>query len=400
MDKSSPDKEIPLKSIVVEAELRNVCARVKLSQSYENTSAENPIEAIYRFPLEKNAALCGFEAEVDGNRLMGKLEEKVKAQEAYGDAIASGQGAYMVQQEQDGEKAQVFSMAIGNLPPQKTAKISTSYVTELNLDSKKAVRFVLPTTISPDVAKEIDEDEEGSGVYSRTEAGNPCEFGIRIDAEMRQGISRITCPSHPSALQVEQENDCDNTKAKLSLTFGTSALVQDIVILFELENVHQAVAFVEKWQDEQAPAASPGSSSSSPSPAASHEKAIMLGVIPGFHESTILSEIIFVVDRSGSMSGQKIEVTKTALQYFLKSLPEKCYFNVIGFGSSFEKVFPHSLPYNAENLQKASSAVSKYSSDLGGTELLNPLKNIFSSEPKINDLRNVFILTDGEIDSK
>ena len=379
-----------MKSILVEATLKNVCAQVKISQTYQNTNTENPIEAIYRFPLEKNAAISAFEAEIDGNRLIGKIEEKEKTQELYTDAIASGNVAFMVQQEQDGEKAQVFSLAIGNIPPQKSASVSITYVTELNLDSKKAIRFLLPTTISPDLAKEIDEDESDNAGYSRTEAGNPCDFKIIIDAHMSQGISSISCPSHPAALKLDQENPADNTKANLSMTFGTSALVQDIIVLFHLEKVHQATALVEKWPS--APA--------SDSPSEFREKAIMLGLIPGFNHSTVFSEIIFVVDRSGSMSGQKIQVTKTALQYFLKSLPENCYFNIIGFGSNFEQVFPQSLPYNAPNLQVATAAVAKFSADLGGTELLNPLKSIFLTDPKINNLRNIFILTDGEIDSK
>ena len=42
---------------------------------------------------------------------------------------------------------------------------------------------------------------------------------------------------------------------------------------------------------------------------------------------------IFVVDRSGSMGGRRIEITKEALKLFIKSLPVGSKFAILGFGS-------------------------------------------------------------------
>ena len=41
----------------------------------------------------------------------------------------------------------------------------------------------------------------------------------------------------------------------------------------------------------------------------------------------------FLVDRSGSMGGDRIEKAKEALALFIRSLPVGCHFSVISFGS-------------------------------------------------------------------
>jgi hypothetical protein len=60
----------------------------------------------------------------------------------------------------------------------------------------------------------------------------------------------------------------------------------------------------------------------------------------------------------------------------LHSLPIGSKFNVISFGSNFIKLFPDSVEYNEENLNIAVSEVSEFTANLGGTELLDPLKAI------------------------
>jgi len=43
----------------------------------------------------------------------------------------------------------------------------------------------------------------------------------------------------------------------------------------------------------------------------------------------------FLVDRSGSMTGRNMRITREALKLFVQSLPDGCFFHIISFGSEF-----------------------------------------------------------------
>ena len=113
------------------------------------------------------------------------------------------------------------------------------------------------------------------------------------------------------------------------------------------------------------------------------------------------SEFIFLIDRSGSMGGIPIQLAVKALKVFLHSLPLGCFVNVYSFGSDFEALFEKSMEYTQDSLEIASAVASKFEADMGGTEIYEPLKNIFSQDPLfINGVpreRQIFLLTDGAV---
>jgi len=108
-------------------------------------------------------------------------------------------------------------------------------------------------------------------------------------------------------------------------------------------------------------------------------------------------EFIFLVDRSGSMNGTRMNLAIEALKIFLQSLPEKSFFNIISFGSGYNLMFPQSVEYNDKNLHTAKVNVSSFTANMGGTEILNPLVGIMSIVGKETHPRHIFMLTDGAV---
>lgn len=134
---------IPLEHVHVDAHVVDVCARVTVRQSYRNREGV-PLEVVYVFPLDEGAAVCGFEATVDGVRYIGRSVERDEAFAQYDDALEAGHGAFLL----DEERADVFTASLGNVKPGSAVELSITYVTELAAEGP-AARFTLPTTVSP-----------------------------------------------------------------------------------------------------------------------------------------------------------------------------------------------------------------------------------------------------------
>jgi von Willebrand factor A domain-containing protein 5 len=77
------------------------------------------------------------------------------------------------------------------------------------------------------------------------------------------------------------------------------------------------------------------------------------------------------------MYGSTIKLAVEALKLFLYSLPSGCRFNVVSFGSYFSFMFENSVEYNDVNLERAVKEIVNFDADMGGTEILAPIKNVF-----------------------
>jgi len=168
---------IPLKNVHVIGEIVGYSTKICLSQTFQNTE-DKPVEAIYKFPLPEGAAICGFNIDVDGKNIRGKVEEREEAFDQYDNAISRGYGAYLM----DEERPNIFTLSVGNLKPDSIAKINIEYVTMLDGD-KNSVRFFLPTTISPRYVPGNLSEKERANEYNSLHPEYALEtpYGLQID---------------------------------------------------------------------------------------------------------------------------------------------------------------------------------------------------------------------------
>ena len=125
---------------------------------------------------------------------------------------------------------------------------------------------------------------------------------------------------------------------------------------------------------------------------------LLLSLTPRFSYPAQSSELVFLVDCSGSMQGESIRLASEALQLFLHSLPVDSFFNIVCFGTSYQPLFsPESRHYDDVSLAAAKQLARRLAANRGGTDIYEPLERMLRQRLMAGRPRQVFVLTDGEV---
>jgi len=114
-------------------------------------------------------------------------------------------------------------------------------------------------------------------------------------------------------------------------------------------------------------------------------------------ESAIPKDIVFVIDRSGSMSGEKIEQARNALHFILGQLGENDRFSMVGFDDRLSVFAPTLQPTENQILAEARWFVDGLTAD-GWTDLNAALQaglGILANSERREASQMVVFLTDG-----
>nr|XP_012611346.2 von Willebrand factor A domain-containing protein 5A isoform X1 [Microcebus murinus] len=388
-DKQEP---MPLKSVSVSLSINEFVTSVSATLNYEN-GWKVPLEAAFIFPMDEDSAVYSFEALVDGKRVVAELQDKAKAHRKYENAVCKWRQAFFL--EEDVRSRDVFSCNVGSLQPGAKVALTLRYVQELSLEADGALRFVIPTVLNP--RYQLSGCTQDSCLNRRIPIV-PLEdlsYTLSMVATItsQHGIEQVqcNCPLSPT----EYLGD-DKTSAQVSLAEGHH-YDRDVELLIYYNEVHAPSVAVEMGMPEMKPGCFLGDLSA------------MLSFypnIPEAHPPNTCGEFIFLMDRSGSMesplsnqsrSPLRIEAAKETLILLLKSLPVGCYFNIYGFGSTYEAFFQESVKYTQQTMEEALGRVKRIRADLGGTEILAPLRNIYKAPSIPGHPLQLFVFTDGEV---
>lgn len=88
---------------------------------------------------------------------------------------------------------------------------------------------------------------------------------------------------------------------------------------------------------------------------------MQLTMVPKFKLPPVASqEYIFLVDRSGSMEGDRIRTARRCLTLLLRSLPARgTLFNIFSFGNICDSLWGRSMEYNEQTLAEAVSYLKR-----------------------------------------
>lgn len=374
---SHPEKQyLPLVDLKSHTTILAITSRTKLTQIFHNPQTKDKLDEVaYSFPLYDGVSVVSFKCIVAGRTIIGVVKEKQQARTDYQAAVDRGKTAGLL--EQVSEASDAFTTKIGNIPANEQVTVEIEYLGELKHDAETdGARFTIPTMIAP---------RYGSTPASPNSSAISNGISISVDVAVDDGsiIRGIQSPSHPITVtigrisSVVDDKSFDTHHASATLALGSTVLGKDFVIVVLARGQDTPRALLETH------------------PTIPNQRALMATLVPKFNLPSIHPEIVFVVDRSGSMGG-RIPTLIAALKVFLKSLPVSVKFNICSFGSHHEFIFDKSKIYNQSNLQKALSHVESFGADFGGTEMYSAieatLKNRLPGMPL-----EMLVLTDGQI---
>ncbi|XP_068123037.1 protein mono-ADP-ribosyltransferase PARP4 isoform X2 [Hyperolius riggenbachi] len=356
-------KQIPLESIYVKARLMDLAAQVIIFQTYKNDSLI-PIEAKYVFPLDSTAAVCGFEAFINGKHIVGEVKEKQQAHREYRTAIREGHGAYLMDQ----DAPDVFTVSVGNLPAGATVIIKITYVTELVCCYTSSLDFSIPGSVASwqedQALKENTQDTvEKVGIDSEKAAKG--SFHLEMSIEMPRKIENVYCFSHTIKVK---KTEC---KAVVRVEEGSSLTDSGFSLMISLEEGYIPRMWVETHPDKDS-------------------EACMLVFQPEFENSNEQANVTVLLDCSNSMES----CFQTAKQVALLALSNISYLpiNLVAFGSTSKELYFYPQKHKPE----METFIKMAKPNMGNTEFWKPLQSICLLRPSSGH-QKVLLISDGHL---
>ncbi|XP_053307638.1 von Willebrand factor A domain-containing protein 5B1 [Spea bombifrons] len=437
---------LPLTTAEISACVSGYALGMTASLTYSNPDSQ-PVEALFVYPLNEHTVVVGFEAVICRRIVTVQIKDKAKMDESYYDYCSMSSGRFpegngRILLDEDLERI-IFVANLGAVPAQESVSVLISTSSELPTLSSGAVRVLLPPVCVPKVSHGTTDyglasvtplrlRESGLSGGSKklclatlleTEAVNSIEYELTFHLEIRAPylLAGVESPTHE--IRADADPSAPSAKSIMITLANKHTYDRPVEILIHPSEPHLPHILMEegdmtpyeyeqflKGKSDFIRAIKKDSSAEKKTEMIRkrlikdicHNPVVMLNFCPDLQASqTDLSkaqgEFIFLLDRSGSMSGVNITRVRDAMLVILKSLMPSSLFNIIGFGSTFKSLFPSSQSYNEESLAVACDSIKRLRADMGGTNILSPLNWIIRQPVCRGYPRLLFLLTDGAV---
>lgn len=363
---SSP---LPLESMDVIAQVTGPLASVTVTQLFGNPFRE-AVELSYLFPLPHEAAVFDFELRAGGRVITASLEELEAARKTYEEARRQGRLASLLEQ----RRLSLFSLDLANVKPGETVTATLRYQERLRYDDGR-YSFVFPMGVTPRYARTSEEAKGAEAHVSPQGSPAPAvDISVSVDAGAEiVDVSSVESPSHPVEVM-----RLDERRVQVRLA-GDNIPNKDFVLRYPVAGEEVGAR---AWL--------------SASPAGA--KLLTTLVPPAITDTAEPPprEFVFVLDRSGSMSGGPLAEAKNALRACLRTLGERDSFALLAFDDRLEWHRDGSVHFTQRAVDEADRWLDRLDAR-GGTEIAGALGASLSLPADRERRRYVVFLTDGAV---
>ena len=315
--------------------------------------------------------------------IRGIIRDREEAKQVYEEARSQGYVASLLTQ----ERPNIFTQKVANIEPGKAIDINIRYFHTLAYHDG-AYEFVFPMVVGPRFNPPGSSDGVGavargthgsSGQATEVQylapgerSGQDIDLAVSIDAGVR--IERLESPSHVIAVNRPADHRAEVTLGALDRIPN-----KDFVLRYTVAGDHIKSAML-THQDQRG-----GFFSLMVYPPAELTQTARKPL-----------ELVFVLDCSGSMSGQPIAQSKNAMNRALRQLQPGDSFQIIRFSNNASQLGDKPLEATPQNVARALAYVQRLEGE-GGTMAIEGVKAAlgFAHDPK--RLRFVCLMTDGFI---
>jgi Ca-activated chloride channel family protein len=368
----------PLKHTEVAAEISGYIARVTVTQCFGNPFQE-PIEAVYAFPLSDRGAVDAMTMTVGDRTICGIIKEREEARRIYEAARNAGQAAALLDQ----ERPNIFTQSVANILPGNEIRITISYVEYLKNEDGQ-YEFAFPMVVGPRYvpgcptgASGTDQVPDAGRIAppvtpEGTRAGHDISLTVHVDAGMPiQDIQSVLhtvdieqpAPSQ-ATVRLAEKNEIPNRDFVLHYRVAASEIGDAV-----LTHVGAKGGFFTLVLEPP-------------------ERVAPKQVTP--------KEMIFVIDCSGSMRGFPIGKAKETMRLCIEAMNPDDSFNLVSFSGGVGYCFQQPVPNTAENRTRALEYLAGLEGG-GGTEMMSAICAALGNQDDPERLRIVCFMTDGFI---
>jgi len=346
-----PPSSYKIKELAVNARIVDQVARVQVSQSFVNTGSRQ-MEVVFVFPLPYDGAIDRLTFLVDGKEYPAQLLSSEKARSIYEGFIRRNKDPALLEWISTG----MFKTSVFPVPAGAERTVTMRYNQLLRKDHA-LTDFLFPL---------------GTAKYT----SHPVEkVAVNISIESGEEIKSVYSPTH--SVNVKRP---DGKHAVVSYEVKNQVPVSDFRLFYDIAKGKL------------------GASVLSYKPEPNEDGYLLLLASPQIKAKTDerpAKTVIFTVDRSGSMSGKKIEQVKEALKFVLNNLRKGDMFNIVAYDSSVESFRPELQRYDDKTRKAALGFVEGIYAG-GATNIDGALATSLAMIKDTSRPNFIIFLTDGQ----
>lgn len=362
----------PLKSIHVSTRISGTVAHVEVDQVFGNRNTK-PVTAVYVFPLPHQAAIHDLSIRMGNKVVRAKIQRKADARRTYETAARQGKTATLLEQ----ERPNLFQQSVANIMPGQELTVRT--VMDMPVaPNGDMTEFVFPTAVGPRFCPPGSVPDMGKIGAPRLPAGMapPQRLSMEVVLDAGVPVSEIVSPSHRLSV-----SGTGNWRGPVALRLRDGATIpnKDFLLRWKARGDRPLASVVTDGNGGKG-----------------H---FLLQVQPprlGNRSQTSGKELVFLVDRSGSMSGEPLELVKRAMRKALRQMDPRDKFRIVSFSDDASAFESSAVQATSENVAKGVAFVDAMRAG-GGTWMLNGFHEAFQHKPGPGELRIVCLMSDGFI---